>query len=203
MWHDLSFYLNHHDGVVLWLLGLPSLMVTGYVSVVTIAHMRGVWRREDEEKAEEKAEKEKERAEKEKAEEAAARGVADGLEARTRKEAILESILFPLVIADAALMITDWPETAVAMFGWTAKETLGRNIGFMIPDEMKAGHFAGFNHYLETGKSRIIGRTVQVRGLHKDGHTFPVSLAVSEKFNPDGTPFYIAALMPFAPRLED
>lgn len=203
MWHDVSFYLNHHDGVVLWLLGLPSLILTGYVSVITIAHMRGVWKREEEEKAKEKAEKEKTEQEKAKAEEIAAQGVADGLEARSRKQAILESIPFPLVTANARLMIEDWPETATAMFGWTAAEATGRNIGFMIPSDLKAAHFAGVAHYLETGESRIIGRAVQVRGLHKDGHTFPISLMVSEKTNPDGTLFYTAALMPFAPPLAD
>lgn len=202
MWHELITYLSHHDSVAIAFWGSPAALLTAYASLSKILSEREDRRKKDSKEAEEKAEKDKMEKERARAEEMAAQGIADGLEARTRTRAILESLLFPLITADAALNIIDWPDTACVMFGWTEREAAGKNVSFIIPDDMKPDHFAGFNHYLETGKSKIVGRTVQVRGLHKDGRTFPISLSITKEKDPDDTPYYIAAIMPYGPPLE-
>ncbi|RZM13174.1 MAG: PAS domain S-box protein, partial [Pedobacter sp.] len=69
---------------------------------------------------------------------------------------------------------------AQKLFGYELEEVIGRNISMLMPEPDKSGHDGYLSRYQHTGEKRIIGKGREVRGLKKDGSTFPFRLAVSE-----------------------
>lgn len=65
------------------------------------------------------------------------------------------------------------------IFGYTQEEILGEDVKILMPEKYKQRHNARVKIYLETGKSKIIGKTVELEGLRKDGTTFPLELSLS------------------------
>ena len=209
MEHELFAYLSKHDIVA-------AACVAGMVSV--FASAVALLKVMDEHQAREDAKEEKRIQDaKEQKKEAEAAAMTEKAEAQAvvslqesilvvnqqaREKVILDAVLIPVIVANAELMIEKFPDPACAMFGWTEREILGKSVSLLIPNDLKPAHFAGVARYQKTGQSSVIGRTVQVRGLHKDGRTFPLALSLSEGMNADGTPFYVALLSPHGPPLE-
>ncbi len=93
---------------------------------------------------------------------------------------IVESALDGVVTMDEAGVITGWNGRAEAIFGWTAGEALGRSLGeLLIPERLRGAHAAGLRRFNESGEGEILNRRIEVTGLRRDGHEFPMELAVS------------------------
>jgi PAS domain S-box-containing protein len=71
---------------------------------------------------------------------------------------------------------------ALELFGFEASEVIGNNISMLMPEPYRSQHDGYIDNYKTTGKRKIIGIGREVRGLRKDGSTFPFRLAVSEVF---------------------
>jgi two-component system, sensor histidine kinase and response regulator len=96
------------------------------------------------------------------------------------KNAIVETALDAVINMDSAGNITGWNSQAQATFGWTSQEILGRSLAeTVIPTKDREPHHRGLRKYLESGESRILNQRIEVNALHRDGHEFPVELAVA------------------------
>ncbi len=93
--------------------------------------------------------------------------------------AIVESATDAIVTADSDGVIVTWNPSAAAMFGHTADEAIGTSLTLLVPERFHAAHTAGMARVVATGETRIIGTTVQVAGVHKDGHEFPIELSLA------------------------
>jgi PAS domain S-box-containing protein len=98
-------------------------------------------------------------------------------EARTRS--IMESANDAIITADSRGDILSWNKAASAIFGYEQTEVLGKSLTIIIPDEYKAAHDAGIERVSGGGEHHVIGKTVELSGLHKDGHLIPVELSLS------------------------
>src|SRR5512133_2105639 len=86
-----------------------------------------------------------------------------------------EAILF----ADRDGTIRLWNAGAEAMFGWTAAETLGRSMDFIIPERLRARHWDGWNRTMETGVTRYGAKDLlAVPALRKDGSTISIEFSI-------------------------
>ncbi len=97
---------------------------------------------------------------------------------------LLKSIVEAAV--DAILVITEDgiirmvnPATE-QLFGYRAKELLGKNVSILVPEPHHGRHDAYLRNYQTTGERRIIGLGREVEGLRKDGNTFPMYLSVAK-----------------------
>jgi PAS domain S-box-containing protein len=100
-------------------------------------------------------------------------------ESEARKSAMLEAALDGIIAIDHAGRITEFNPAAERMFGRTNGEVRGRLIAeTIIPVGLRDRHRRGFERYLTTGESAILGRRLQLTGLHADGHEFPIELTV-------------------------
>ena len=80
---------------------------------------------------------------------------------------------------DASGVVTDWNARSHAMFGWTGEEACGRELAeLVIPERFRAAHRRGLEHFLATGEGPVLGRPVELAGVHRDGHEFPLELTV-------------------------
>jgi PAS domain S-box-containing protein len=100
-------------------------------------------------------------------------------DSEARKAAMLEAALDAVVAIDEEGRITEFNPAAERTFGHRRAEVLGRPIvETIIPPELRDRHRQGFARYLATGESTILGRRLQLSGLHADGRVFPVELTV-------------------------
>jgi len=94
--------------------------------------------------------------------------------------AIIDNAIDGILTIDTNGIIETINPAALKLFGYTQEEVLGRNISVLMPEPDKSAHDGYLHRYQHTGEKRIIGIGREVRGLRKDGSTFPFRLAVSE-----------------------
>lgn len=102
----------------------------------------------------------------------------------------------PTVAADDADRIIAVNPPAAELLGWSVDELVGQRITVIIPEELREAHIAAFTSLLLTGKPRILGRTVTMPALHRDGRLVPVSLLIRTQEARDGHGVFVARLTP-------
>jgi two-component system sensor kinase FixL len=95
-------------------------------------------------------------------------------------KAIIETAIDGIITIDNRGHIESLNPAALRLFGYEMEEVRGKNIKVLMPEPDKSGHDGYISRYQSTGEKRIIGKGREVRGLRKDGTTFPFRLAVSE-----------------------
>ena len=97
----------------------------------------------------------------------------------SRFRSITESAHDIIITADDQGKIITWNNAACQVFGYTSTEVIGKSLSIIVPDEYKALHEAGIQRVASGGPKHVIGKTVELSGLHKLGHTFPIELSLS------------------------
>lgn len=111
----------------------------------------------------------------------AAATIQENLAAREAHfRSILQTVPEAMVVIDEAGVITSFSTTAEDLFGYESQEVEGRNVRMLMPTPDRDNHDNYISNYLRTGQRRIIGLGRVVKGLRKDGSTFPMELAVGE-----------------------
>ncbi len=73
--------------------------------------------------------------------------------------------------------VVDWNGAAARLFGWSRSEAVGQLLdSLMIPPELAALHRAGISRAAEDGTGPLLGRSVELPALHRDGHRLLVEL---------------------------
>ena len=85
-----------------------------------------------------------------------------------------------IITADSEGNITYWNNATVKMFGYSAEETVGKTLHRkIIPERFRDAHLNGFKKFCSTGQGAIIGKTVELAAIRKDGTEFPIELSLS------------------------
>ena len=95
------------------------------------------------------------------------------------EQALKQSIL-AVVTIDENNNITFYNDAAQALWGYTPKEVLGRNIQMLVPSEHKANHDSYVNSHRKTGVNKIVNSSREVELERKDGKRIWVQLALSQ-----------------------
>ena len=96
-----------------------------------------------------------------------------------RLKLILEQALDAVITMDAEGRITGWNPQAERIFGWSGSEVLGRSLAdTIVPQRHRAAHEAGIRRFRQTGVPHFQNRRLEMPGLHKSGHEFPVELTI-------------------------
>jgi len=93
---------------------------------------------------------------------------------------IFEKAADAVITIDSKGIIGLFNPTAERMFGYTAKEVLGKNVKVLMPEPYHSEHDGYLTRYQETGQRKIIGIGRETSGLRKDGTIFPLNLSVGE-----------------------
>lgn len=101
-----------------------------------------------------------------------------------------------LIVADAEGAIRFWNAGAERLFGFTAGEALGQSLDIIIPERLRARHWAGFDQTMRTGQSRYgAGDLLAVPAQGKDGKRLSVEFTVVPLHDEAGRMEGIAAVM--------
>ena len=85
-----------------------------------------------------------------------------------------------IIMMDPDGMITYWNPAAEKIFGYKKQEVLGTDLHQTIaPVRFHNQVHKGFELFKKTGDGAAVDETVELMGIHKDGHEFPVELSLS------------------------
>jgi two-component system, sensor histidine kinase and response regulator len=102
------------------------------------------------------------------------------LESSRRHRQIVETALDAFVGMDSTGLITDWNVQAERTFGWPRAEVIGRRLSDVaIPHRYREAHMQGLRRFTATGDGPVLNRRIEITALHRDGHEFPIELAIS------------------------
>ena len=101
-------------------------------------------------------------------------------EKEERYRSMLQSASDAIISSDNMGIIIDWNNGAEKIFGYSASEIIGKNITEIIPHRYHIQHNEGMKRVNKGGEHRVIGKTVELFGLHKNGKEFPVELSLAE-----------------------
>ncbi len=107
-----------------------------------------------------------------------------------------------IVCADRNGIIRFWNPTAERLFGYSAVEAVGQPLTLIVPQRHAAGHAAGLRRVAAGGAPTIVGRTVELTALHRDGHELPIELSLSS-WQEDGEASFGAIMRDISRRRAD
>jgi PAS domain S-box-containing protein len=82
---------------------------------------------------------------------------------------IVDNTQEAIIVADRDGIIRLWNTGAASMFGYQADEALGHTLDLIIPESLRARHWAGYGRVMATGASRYGREVLAVPAIRKDG----------------------------------
>jgi two-component system sensor kinase FixL len=95
-------------------------------------------------------------------------------------KAIVATAADGVITLDAKGRIESFNRAAEDMFGYKAKEVLGKDINVLMPERYQTAHTGYIARYTKTGEGSIFGKGRELPARRKDGSIFPIYLAASE-----------------------
>lgn len=101
-----------------------------------------------------------------------------------------------ILYAERDGLIRYWNAGAERLFGFPAAEALGQSLDIIVPERLRARHWEGWDHVLETGVTRYgSGDTLSVPATRKDGSTLSVDFTIQMVRDEGGRILGFAAIL--------
>jgi two-component system, LuxR family, sensor kinase FixL len=107
--------------------------------------------------------------------------------------ALLAATVDAVLVIDHQGQIEIFNAAAERLFGYQAREMLGRNVSVLMPEPDHDSHDRYMQNYLRTHERHIIGIGREVLAKRKDGSVFPAHLSIGEIPTP-GPPRFVGLL---------
>lgn len=118
---------------------------------------------------------------------------------KTRQENIFTNMVDGLIVINSRGLIDSFNPSAEAMFGFQAKEIIGKNVNEIMTGHDKEHHDKYLQKYLQTQQSDVIGIGREILGRSKDGKIFPVEIALS-RFEVEGEWYFTGVIRDISER---
>lgn len=93
---------------------------------------------------------------------------------------MVESAVDGIINIDQHGIIESVNPASCRLFGYSEDEMIGQSVNMLMPSPQQEEHDGYIKNYLNTGVKRIIGIGREVKGVRKNGTTFPFWLSVVE-----------------------
>jgi PAS domain S-box-containing protein len=109
---------------------------------------------------------------------------------------ILDGSPDAILICDEAGVVQYWNAAAERVFGFRVTEALGVSMNLIIPERLRARHWAGWEATMRTGVTRYgEGQLLAVPALHKDGRQISIEFSIQLVKDPDGQIEWVVAII--------
>lgn len=110
------------------------------------------------------------------------KNIVDALKDNQRRtRGIVDAAADSIISVSADGQIMSFNPASEKIFGYMAKEVIGREINILIPPNTQNEHSEYLRHYLSTRKSSVVyGVMREIPAVRKNGETFFLELAISE-----------------------
>jgi PAS domain S-box-containing protein len=93
--------------------------------------------------------------------------------------ALLQSMSDAIIASDSEGTITFWNPGAERIFGFSQAEAVGQSLDLIIPERLRARHWAGYAQVMGTGESRYgHGHVLSVPALRQDGTRLSIEFTI-------------------------
>jgi len=103
---------------------------------------------------------------------------------------LLDMSVDAIVSIDERDRIILWNPAAERVFGYTKAEALKMTVSELMPESYREGHRNGIKRFVKTEQPALIGRTVEIEALRKDGAVFSVELNIAAEKKDGGWIFF-------------
>lgn len=110
-----------------------------------------------------------------------------------RFRSVVETAGDAVISIDADGNTVYWNRAAETIFGYEAGEMIGKPITEIMPERFRSPHMEGMARATTTGETRMVGNTVEMSGLRKDGSEFPLELSLAT-WKSRGSTFFTAVV---------
>jgi PAS domain S-box-containing protein len=110
-------------------------------------------------------------------------------ESEERYRVLTQSANDAIITINSQGKIVDWNRGAEKIFGYAESEIIGQNLSAIVPKQFSATHQENINRVLNGGPAHVLGKTLELTGLHRNGHEFPVEISLASWENASGTFF--------------
>ena len=101
-------------------------------------------------------------------------------DSEARNRAINQSAYDAIITSDSVGHIVGWNLGAQRIFGYTESEAMNQPVTQLIPERYRAQHLAGMDRIGSGAEAHVIGKTVELPGLHQDGSEFLLELSLAK-----------------------
>jgi len=99
-------------------------------------------------------------------------------ESELRFQSVVESIPESVIIINREGKIVSVNEFTEKLFGFTKQELFDQTLDLIMPERYRLLHHEGIQRYLKTKVPKVIGKTIELSGLRKNGTEFPLELSL-------------------------
>ena len=100
-------------------------------------------------------------------------------DSEARLRSILESANDAIVMSDSRGVMLLLNRAAERIFGYSQEEAVGQPLTLLMPERYRKAHAAGLERASLGGEGKLIGKTVELCGLRKNGSEFPLELSLA------------------------
>lgn len=112
-----------------------------------------------------------------------------------RVKAVFATSLDAVIVADAAGRVLEFNAAAEAMFGYSAADVVGKDMGpLIVPPHLREAHARGMASFRANGAHKMVGKGhVRMEAMRNGGQVFPIELSLSVS-QEDQSPIFISYL---------
>jgi PAS domain S-box-containing protein len=90
----------------------------------------------------------------------------------------LDALPEAVISANEDGLIVEFNRAAEEVFGYRPEEVLGEPLTLLMPERLRLVHRNGFERFLRTGESHMVGARTELTGLRRSGVEFPLELSL-------------------------